>query len=107
MEIENSRIASLVSDAGGHSKAVDRTAGDTGGSPEKASTGNSGADKVSLTGDARKLQDLEHQLESQPVVDSQRVDAVRSAVENGTFEVNPDRIADKILSLEEALTDAR
>ena len=106
MEIENSRIASLVSDAGGHSKAVDKT-GDTGGSPDKGSTGNGGADKVSLTGDARKLQDLENQLESQPVVDSQRVEAVRSAVENGTFEVNPDRIADKILSLEEALTDAR
>ena len=56
---------------------------------------------------ARQLQDLATQLASEPVVDSQRVEAVRSAIENGTFTVNPDRIADKMMSLEQALTDAR
>jgi anti-sigma28 factor (negative regulator of flagellin synthesis) len=35
------------------------------------------------------------------------VAAVRSAVENGTFAVNPERIADKLISLEQALTGAR
>ena len=44
---------------------------------------------------------------TQPVVDSQRVAAVRSAAENGTFAVNPQRIADKLISLEQALTGAR
>jgi flagellar biosynthesis anti-sigma factor FlgM len=40
-------------------------------------------------------------------VDSQRVEAVRSAVENGTFSVDAVRIAEKLISLEQALTDAR
>ena len=54
-----------------------------------------------------RSQELERQLESQPAVDGQRVNAVRGAVENGTFEVNPERIAEKKMSLEQALTDAR
>ncbi|MGI9321843.1 MAG: flagellar biosynthesis anti-sigma factor FlgM, partial [Thiogranum sp.] len=66
-----------------------------------------GSDRVSLTGEARQLQELETRLASQPVVDSQRVEAVRSAVENGTFTINPERIAEKMMSLEEALRDAR
>jgi flagellar biosynthesis anti-sigma factor FlgM len=40
-------------------------------------------------------------------VDSKKVEAVRSAVENGTFTVHPERIAEKLMSLEQALTDAR
>jgi anti-sigma28 factor (negative regulator of flagellin synthesis) len=41
------------------------------------------------------------------VVDSQRVKAVGSTVENGTFTVNPERIAEKMMSLDKALLDAR
>ena len=41
------------------------------------------------------------------MVDSQRVQAVRSAVEDGTFSVNPERIAEEMMSLEQALMDAR
>jgi anti-sigma28 factor (negative regulator of flagellin synthesis) len=40
-------------------------------------------------------------------VDSKKVEAVRSAVEDGTFMVHPERIAEKLMSLEQALTDAR
>lgn len=104
MEIENNRVASLVTPSSGQSGSVENQQN----GHDKASSGNTGgSDKVSLTGDASRLQELERQLESQPVVDSQRVDAVRSAVENGTFEVNPERIAEKMMSLEQALTDAR
>ena len=104
MEIENNRIASLVTPSSGQSGSVENQQS---GHDKAASENASGSDKVSLTGDASRLQELERQLQSQPVVDSQRVDAVRSAVENGTFEVNPERIADKMMSLEQALTDAR
>jgi len=104
MEIENNRIASLVTPSSGQSGSVENQQN---GHDKTSSENTSGSDRVSLTGDASRLQELERQLQSQPVVDSQRVDAVRSAVENGTFEVNPERIADKMMSLEQALTDAR
>jgi negative regulator of flagellin synthesis FlgM len=108
MEIENNRIASLVTPASGQGAPVEhQEKGNTNSS--SADSGNTGhsSDRVSLTGEARQLQELETRLASEPVVDSQRVEAVRSAVENGTFTVNPERIAEKLMSLEEALTDAR
>ncbi len=104
MEIENNRVASLVTPSSGQSGSVENQQS---GHDKASSETTGGSDRVSLTGDASRLQELERELGSQPVVDSQRVDAVRSAVENGTFEVNPERIAEKMMSLEQALTDAR
>lgn len=108
MEIENNRIASLTTHVSGQGAPVEnqRNGSDkAGGEASGRTTG--GADRVSLTGQANHLRELETQLGTQPVVDSQRVAAVRSAVENGTFAVNPERIADKLISLEQALTGAR
>ena len=108
MEIENNRVASLATPANGQEVPVDNQRnGHDKASSENIGNDASGSDKVSFTGEASKLQALERELASQPVVDSQRVEAVRSAVDNGTFEVNPERIAEKMISLEQALTDAR
>jgi negative regulator of flagellin synthesis FlgM len=108
MEIENNRIASLVTQTSGQGTPVEKSGqGNTNASSGESATTNSGSDRVSLTGEARQLQVLENQLASQPVVDSQRVQAVRSAVEDGTFSVNPERIAGEMMSLEQALMDAR
>ncbi len=108
MEIENNRIASLVTPASGQGAPVENQEKENKNSStaDSGNTSNS-SDRVSLTGEARQLQELETRLASEPVVDSQRVQTIRSAVENGTFTVNPERIAEKLMSLEEALTDAR
>lgn len=105
MEIENNRIATLVTHNCGQPAPVDNRSSGS----EKAASEQSGStsDRISLTGDAQKLKGLESELASQPVVDTQRVNAVRAAVEDGTFTVNPERIAEKMISLEQALTDAR
>ena len=108
MEIENNRIASLVTPASGQGAPVENQGKEnTNSSSAESGNTSSSSDRVSLTGEARQLQELETRLASAPVVDSQRVEAVRSAVENGTFTINPERIAEKLMSLEEALTDAR
>jgi negative regulator of flagellin synthesis FlgM len=108
MEIDNNRIASLVTHTRGQGASVDKQHNDNskaGG--ERSSPSASSTDRVSLTGEARQLKELESGLASRPVVDSQRVEAVRSAVESGTFKVNPERIAEKLISLEQALTGGR
>jgi negative regulator of flagellin synthesis FlgM len=108
MEIENNRIASLVTQTSGQGAPVEKQGhGNTNSPAGESAAAQGAADRISLTGEARQLQELEAQLASQPVVDSQRVETVRSAVENGTFSINPERIADKMMSLEEALTDLR
>ena len=63
-------------------------------------------DTVSLTGTAQHLRNIEHSLASQPVVDTQRVEATRQAIENGSYQIDPSRIASKMISLERALSGA-
>ena len=108
MEIENNRIAPVVTHTSGQGAPVDdQRTGGSGSPAAQTQHARSTNDQVSLTGEARQLQGLESQIANAPVVDSKKVEAVRSAVENGTFTVHPERIAEKLMSLEQALTDAR
>ena len=74
--------------------------------PHEAALGNTPAassDSVNLTGTASQLRSLEQQLASLPVVDVQRVDSVKREISNGSFEIDPPRIADKMIQMETAI----
>ena len=62
-------------------------------------------DQVSLTPAAQKLQALTKTVASEPVVDTNRVNAIREAIISGRFEVNAETIAEKLTSIEKALND--
>jgi negative regulator of flagellin synthesis FlgM len=62
------------------------------------------ADTVSVTDAASRLQRLEQSVAGLPEVDSSRVEAVRRAVADGSYHVDPARVADKLLGFENALT---
>ena len=78
-------------------KAEQSQADNTGNTNTGASTS---ADTVSVTSEADKLRQLEQKLSALPAVDSERVEAVRQSIAEGTFSVNPDRIAEKLLQFE-------
>ncbi len=106
MEIDNNRIASLATHTSGQGAPVDRRNSSDGNAAGATPTPQAG-DQIRLTGDAQRLKSLEQTLVSRPVVDSQRVSAVRDAIANGTFTVEPGRIAEKLLGLEQALSGTR
>lgn len=54
-------------------------------------------DTVELTSSAKLLERLEKTLASLPEIDRARVDAVKSAIENGDYEVDADKIAAALL----------
>jgi len=64
------------------------------------------SDTINITGTASQLQALEKQLSSLPVVDVQRVDSVKREISNGTFEIDPPRIADKMIQIESAISQS-
>lgn len=64
---------------------------------------SSAADTVSLTETASQLQQLESELASLPVVDADRVEAARQSIQAGSFEVDANRVADRLTSLESDL----
>ena len=73
--------------------------------PQPAETSRP-ADTVKLTDAAQQLNRLESQIREQPVVDAQRVDQVRQAVEDGTYQVDARGVAQKLMQFEAYLPNA-
>ena len=65
--------------------------------PSSGSTG-----EVQITGAASQLAALEQALRDLPVVDEARVAAVRTAIDQGSYQVVPQQIADRLMQLEHA-----
>lgn len=61
------------------------------------------ADSVRLTGEATQLQAVQRELSAAPAIDPARVQAVREALENGSYKINPDAIASRMLDLDQQL----
>ncbi len=57
-------------------------------------------DSVKLTPDAVQLQQLESSIAQIPVADHQRVDKVRQAIADGTYQVDAQKIAAKLARME-------
>lgn len=87
-------------------------AGGTTRSQPATSQGGSGkpaaghSDQVSLTDKASQLNALEKHIAELPVVDTQRVEQIQRAIAAGNFEIQPARIADKMLAFEAGLPDS-
>src|SRR5262245_41609136 len=58
---------------------------------------------VQITDQARQLAALEQAVQSAPVVNEARVAEIRGAIEEGRYQINPERIADKLLRAEQEL----
>jgi negative regulator of flagellin synthesis FlgM len=78
--------ASTVAPAAGVKAAVDG-----------AARSQSAGETVELTSSAKLLERLEKTLASLPEIDRARVEAVKTAIENGDYQIDADRIADALL----------
>jgi len=59
--------------------------------------GESSHDSVQLSPEAQALKRLEAQISASPDIDSGRVAAIKRAIAQGNFEVNVERIAERML----------
>ena len=83
-------------------------ASDSSANPRVAKTSSAvdqSSDSLKLTDVAFQLQQADKSLARVPVVDSQRVDRVTSAINSGEYRINPERIADKMLQFEHQLPE--
>ena len=86
----------------GTGKSVSRER-DAGASASQSAEGSKATTPVQITDQARQLAALERAVQDAPVVNEARVAAVRLAVEEGRYEVVPERVADKLLRMEHEL----
>ena len=97
----NSNRASLNSNQSSSVKGRNEAKQDSQGESSAAAVG----DRVTLTNTASRLKDLEQQLNSSSSVDSNRVAEVQSAISSGDYNVDADRIADKMLAFEDFMSE--
>lgn len=81
--------------------AASRAGGER-GAPVAATTA---ADSLRLTGEAEGLQALERQLGAAPAgIDAGRVEALRAAISDGSYQVDAQAIATRMLDFDRALS---
>lgn len=64
------------------------------------SGGDAATDKVSLTATATQLQSLQQEIAALPVVDEQKVAALRAAIEDGSYQVDSQKLARNMIDFE-------
>ena len=83
----------------GNSVVADKSQGDGAASIATAQT----KDQVTLTDSARSLQKIEEAVAKTPVVNADKVAAVKQAINSGTYTIDAGRIAGKLLQYERGL----
>jgi len=74
------------------------TAFDAGKGPASAVT--TSGENVQLSPEAQRLQQATERLSQQPSIDQERVERIRQAIADGSYQVDSQRIASKLLAFE-------
>jgi negative regulator of flagellin synthesis FlgM len=77
-----------------------KPAGGRGENRTEAAGKPSSADKVSITPSGLLIGKLEEIVQGTPVVDSERVAALKDAIASGSYEIDDQRVADRMLKFE-------
>jgi negative regulator of flagellin synthesis FlgM len=96
----DNRPVQVGSDRGVKRPKDSADAGSSAAAKPVESAGDAG---VRITDSARQLAALEQAIRELPDVDEARVAKVRAAIADGTYQVSPERIADKLIRLENEL----
>jgi len=81
--------------------ANSQNAGQT--APEQAKAQSARGENVSLSSQARNLKQLEQKLGDYPEMDDNRIEQIRSALENGTYKVDAEKLAQKMLEMDKSI----
>ncbi|MFC6669809.1 flagellar biosynthesis anti-sigma factor FlgM [Marinobacterium aestuariivivens] len=77
-----------------------------GQSPQQSETQKAGgghADEVRLSDSIQALQAADKRLADTPAVDESRVEALRNAIESGSYQIDYQRVAQRMLDFEQSL----
>jgi len=65
----------------------------------------SSADTVSITATAKDINNVSKKGASEPVINESRVAEIKASLDDGSYQINPERVAKKMLQLETNLPD--
>ena len=73
------------------------------GEQAKAQSPAARGENVNLSNQAKNLKQLEQKLGDYPEMDDDRIEQIRSALENGTYKVDAQKLAQKMLEMDESI----
>ena len=101
MTIDIKNLAQPAVQGMGDGRAPESRPTNAGGrNPQAAAPGPQASDTVVLTDAVRKMAELESTLAQTPAVDTGRIAALKQAIEDGSYDIRPERIAEKLIALE-------
>jgi negative regulator of flagellin synthesis FlgM len=101
MAIEITGLPPHLLQGGGEGTKSNTAQGDTSQLPDKATAA---ADAVTLTTKATRLKSLEAGIGGQSVLDENRVEHLKAAIDAGKYEIDSERVAEKFIQFEVGLT---
>lgn len=60
-------------------------------------------ENVNLSSQAKNLKQLEQKLGDYPEMDDNRIEQIRSQLENGTYKINAEKLAQKMLDMDKSI----
>ena len=87
----------------GSDRAVKRASTAVSNNAETPNAAAKGGEGVHITDSAKQLAALEQAIRTLPDVDEARVNEIRQAISEGSYQVSPERIADKLIRVEQEL----
>lgn len=87
----------------GSSQANQVPGGSRSSSSSSGSTARASGDTVTLTHTAAEMLKLEENLAKIPDIDSLLVDSIKTSIDQGTYQIDPEKIADRLLAIEKDL----
>lgn len=70
---------------------------------ESVSESKGSADSVSLSQQGKAMGKLQQDMASKPSFDSAKVAAIKEAISNGSYKVDPEKLADNMMKFEDEL----
>ncbi len=104
--ISNNGLPKLPQASVSQGSSAQTGAAPTAGTADAAGTPTGGVDKVNLTDSARALSEASRSGDASPI-DTAKVERIRQALASGTYQVNPERIADGMLSMEHQMAGTK
>lgn len=71
--------------------------------PEQAKAQSARGENVNLSSQAKNLKQLEQKLGDYPEMDDDRIEQIRSALENGTYKIDAEKVAQKMLDMDKSI----
>ena len=97
--VDSTSTAALSTGRSNTQRSSDAASGGT-----QASGGSSNGEDVQISGGARNLASLEQAVKDMPAVNTAKVAQISSAIEQGTYTVNSQHIADRLMQMDKELS---